>query len=356
MQYQSIWVGADRKLVKMEKTLPQQRPTEVVVSIKACGICGTDMHFYRDLPEGKLTPLGHEVAGVVAAVGDDVSGLSVGDRVVVQNHVACGSCGPCLNQRPDACRNIRTYMNDQAGMGEYLIVPRTMVIPFSGLGFAEATLAEPVTVALDLCREASVRLHDSVLVIGPGTIGLSCVPIVRKQGARIVVVAGHGLGTVRGDHRRSVALELGAQEYADTSRPNWKEDLLSRYPEGFDRVIVTSPPATISDGISLAGFRGWVVYDGIDYVNDAVTFSANDFHFAKKRLIASHAIPNWGFPQALDLLRDGTIPPRLLLTHRYRLDDLGKAFEDYGSADLPIIKTVIDIPGEAPSMDGGLHR
>jgi threonine dehydrogenase-like Zn-dependent dehydrogenase len=345
MKYDSIWVSAPGKLTVVTKELAEPKLDEVVVRVRACGVCGTDLHFYHDQPTGSLTPLGHEVAGTIHAVGKGVRNLEIGSDVVVQNHVACGRCDACLNQRPDACLDIQTYMNDQGGMGAYLVVPQAMVVPFSGLSYEEATLAEPVTVALDLCREAQIRLHDDVLVMGPGTIGLACVALAKAQGARRVVVVGHGAQSVRGRHRVATARRLGADDVFDSSEEHWKAAVKSAYPRGFDRVIVTSPPQTIVDGIELAGFRGWIVYDGISFTDDVVRFHANDFHFAKKRLIASHAIPNWGFPMALDLLREKTIPPDALLTHIYSLDDLVVALQLYGSSEVEIVKPVISIGG-----------
>ncbi|WP_422477746.1 zinc-dependent alcohol dehydrogenase [Pleomorphochaeta sp. DL1XJH-081] len=344
-EFTSAWVEKIGKVVYRRLEIPQIGATEVLVRVKACGICGSDIHLYRTYPRGKISPLGHEVAGIVEFVGSDVKNISNGQSVIVQNHVPCGYCESCLNQRYDACTNIQTYMDDQAGMGEYLVVPAAMVIPFDSgsLKYSEATLAEPITVALDLCREAEVRLHDNVLIMGPGTIGLSCIPLVKKQGARNIVVAGHDLETVRGKHRVETALSLGADLVVDTAKPDWKAKLTKQYPGLFDRVIVTSPPKTIADGMDLAGFRGWIVYDGISYTDDTVTFGANDFHFKKKRLIASHAIPNWGFPQALALLQEGTIPPKAILTHRYPLSDLAKALEDYNSKELEIIKVAVEI-------------
>lgn len=341
MKFKSAWVDKPKHICFEMKELRSPGPGEVVVRIKACGICGTDLHFFNDFPNGVITPLGHEVAGYVEAFGSSVTDLNQGVRVVVQNNIACNRCTACLNQDPASCSNIKTYMNDQGGMGEYLIVPRAMVIPYEGLSFAEATLAEPVTVALDLCREAAVRLLDDVLIMGPGIIGLSCIKLSRLRGASHVVVVGHNLDSIRGAYRKRVALELGADLVVDSSNPNWKQELKDQFPNLFNRVIVTSPPATLPDGIELAGFHGQIVFDGIDFSDDQVCFHANDFHFAKKRLIASHAIPNWGFPQALELLRKGIIPPSLVLTHQVPFEELEQAFALFFDTDKEVIKPVL---------------
>ncbi len=341
---ESAWVSAKKTIEIRRIPLRELGPADVRVRVKACGICGTDMHFYNDFPEGSLTPLGHEVAGVIDAVGSAVTDIVAGTDVVVQNNIDCGVCPSCLMRRPDRCTNILTYMDENAGMAAYLTVPRRMVIPFSDLTYAEATLAEPLTVALDLIQEADVRKEDSVLIMGPGVIGLFLLNLVSLSGAKRIALAGHNLSSVRGAYRKECALALGAGTVADTSEAGWKGLLKEFNPEGFSKVIITSPPKTIPDGIDLAGFGGWVVYDGISFSDDTISFSANDFHFQKKRLIASHAIPNYGFPYALELLKKQPALIDLLLTHRYPLKDIVRAFEGYSDNDQKIIKTVIELP------------
>ncbi len=341
MNFKSAWVDEPRHIVIRQMELSPPGPGEVAVRVKACGICGTDIHFFHDVPAKTLTPLGHEVAGIVSAVGAGSTQLKVGIPVVVQNNIACGVCDACLNQKPASCSNIQTYMNDQAGMGEYLVVPSAMAIPFEGLDFPVAALAEPITVALDLLREADVRVGDDVLIIGPGSIGLSCVALSRLNGAHRIVVVGHNLKSVRGAYRKEVAFKLGADAVIDSQETSWKERLRGEYPKLFDKVIVTSPPRTIVDGIELAGFNSRIVFDGIDFRDDEISFHANDFHFAKKRLIASHAIPNWGFPQALQLLKSNATLRTSLLTHTFSFDSLEEGFKVYGDENTPVIKPVI---------------
>lgn len=341
MKYTSAWVDKAKHISLKSKEMRSIEATEVLVRVKACGVCGTDLHFYNDYPNKEITPLGHEVAGFIEAVGAGVSDLPIGTHVVVQNNIACNTCPSCLNQQPSSCSNIQTYMDDQAGMGEYLVVPRAMVIPFEGLSFIEATLAEPITVALDLCREADIQLFEDVLIMGPGVIGLSSIVLSRLRGANKVVVVGRYLDSVRGKYREKTAYQLGADLVVDSAIPNWKEELKEQFPALFHRVIVTSPPKTLSDGIDLAGFHGQIVFNGIDFADDSVTFKANDFHFSKKRLIASHAIPNWGFPQAFELIKQGLIPSSLLITHTFTLHELEEAFAMFKASDEEVIKPVI---------------
>lgn len=233
MEFLSAWVDRDQQLRLMTLPLADPKPDEVVVKVKACGICGTDIHFVKDLPTGMLTPLGHEVSGYIHQVGSAVDDIAIGTSVVVQNNIPCLKCSSCLNQNYHACEHILSYMDEKAAMAEYLVVPRSMVVPFEGLGYPEAALAEPITVALDLSREADVQLLDDVLIMGPGVIGLSCIKLARMRGAHHVVMVGHHLDTVRGAYRKSVAYELGATQVVDSARPTWKEELKAQFPKGF---------------------------------------------------------------------------------------------------------------------------
>ena len=307
---------SERHVEYLRAAVPRPQPDEVVIKIKSCGICGTDLHFFNDLPENKATPLGHELSGVVHQIGDQVKHLEIGDDVVIQNHIPCGSCTSCLNRKPEKCRNIQSYMNSQAGLGELLLVPASMAIPYSGLDYAQATLAEPVTVSLDLIDRAVIRPGDSVLIVGPGIIGLSCIPLALKSGASSVAVSAYINSNLRSIHRTETAVKMGASYIIDTSLSDWKEQLRAMNSEGFDKIIVTAPPNVIPEYLDFLGFGGDLIYNGISFRDDHICIGANALHFNKNSIISSHATPNWGFPQAIDLLKKGVIDPDMLISAR----------------------------------------
>jgi L-iditol 2-dehydrogenase len=342
MKMKSYWVVGKRRI---EERIIDYRPPgrgEASVRIESCGICGTDLHYYREFPSDDPLPLGHEVSGRVYETGPGVSGLKEGDGVILENHIACGTCRPCRENRPWLCRNIQTYMRDRAGLAEYLTVDSRMVVPYGGLDSVEAAMAEPLTVALDLMREASVEPYHNVCVSGPGIIGLFCVFLARRAGAGTVIALGHGMGTPRGRKRMSMAGELGATHLFDTDTPGWKEEV-----RGLDvpieRVIVTSPPATIPDLLDLASFGAHVVFNGISFEKSTLSFDANYFHFRKLRLIASHAIPNWGFPLAFHILAENRAAFKDLVSHRFPVRRLEEAFRTAVSPDQEYIKGIITL-------------
>ena len=166
-EFLSLWVEEKGRLGYRRLKIKEPGDGEVLVRIKACGICGTDIHFMNDMPEGKPMPLGHELAGMIERVGSGVETVKAGDKVVVQNNIACGKCPSCLKGRKDKCTDIQTYMDDRAGLAEFLTVPAPMVIPFEKLEYMEAALAEPLTVSMDLIDRARIEEGESVLVVGP---------------------------------------------------------------------------------------------------------------------------------------------------------------------------------------------
>lgn len=337
----SAWVTAKKTIEVREEAYRKPGPGEVVVQIKTCGICGTDLHFYRDFPQKFPIPLGHEVAGTVYEPGGTVTDLQTGQSVIVQNNVSCGHCQPCLQGRPEHCRNIQTYMDDRAGMAEYLRVPRDMVVPYSQLDFSEAALAEPLTVALDVVRRARLEPFQDVCISGPGIIGLFCTGLAAAAGAGNIAVLGRSFASGRGKRRIEAAQSMGATDVFDTAEPGWLDRVKRRFPEGFQKIMVTSPPRTIAPLFDLACFGADIVYNGISFPEPDVTFDANAFHFKKLTLAASHAIPNWGFPLAFKLLSQDVFQHKALITHSFPLDQIEEAFVTAGSAEQGVIKVLI---------------
>jgi L-iditol 2-dehydrogenase len=151
----SLWGRAPFQVEVRNVPVPVAGPGEVIVRVTACGICGTDLHFLRFNTE--WTPLGHEVVGVIAEVGPGVERWRGGEPVIVENHTGCGVCEQCKNGRALYCRDMTTYMDDRAGLADFLRVRADMVQAYDAgaLTPQQAALAEPLTVALDLLQRAS---------------------------------------------------------------------------------------------------------------------------------------------------------------------------------------------------------
>lgn len=339
----AAFVRAPWQFQLREIPIPAVRPGWVLVKVAACGICGTDLHI-AGLTDHRLTRFpatqwqgfGHEVAGVVAAVGAGVSNVQEGDQVVLESSSYCGVCAQCRDGRVDLCNRAPNFWsNESMGFAEYILAPWQACVPFAGLSFAVACLAEPLGVALDMAYAADVRLGNDVLMLGLGPIGLMAIPIVRRMGAgRIYAVNRSG----------GARVELARRYGAD------KVILLDGEPlaaaqfrkGGVDRALVSAAPQAIPAALAAMNYGGIVSYIGIDYGAGAqITFDANDFHFKKLQLRASHASPAIYFPTVLQLLQDGHVDGEAIISHTFPLTHIAEAMLMMRDQRHAVLKIVI---------------
>lgn len=338
----SLWGKAPFQLDMRDLPAPEPGMGQVLVRVKACGICGTDLHFLRH--NQAWTPLGHEAVGEIAAVGPGVARWKGGEAVIVENHVGCGVCPQCKNGRALYCQDLTSYMDSQAGFSDYLVVRADMVQAYDAqsLTSVQAALAEPLTVALDLLGRADPDLNDEVVVFGPGPIGLMVVRLAKLRGARRVFLTGATRSTVRGRHRLEVGQQLGADLTLAEDEGDLAAKIKALVPNGVDRVLVTAPPHTLPLAFAIARFGAMIGLIGIEFGGgELVTFDVNAFHFKKLQLRASHAIPNHYFPIALDLLARRVVEPDRLISHTFALDDYRAAFQVLGDASQPAVKVIL---------------
>lgn len=295
---------------------------EALVRVVTSGICGTDLHTART-EAVDWQPFGHEVTGIVEKIGSNIKNVKVGDKVLLESGSFCRECETCRNGRVDLCSGAPNIMQGETmGFAEYIIAPKEGIVPFDGISFEEATLVEPMGVALDLCYTADIKLNDDVLVFGLGPIGLMALRIAKAMGARKV----YGAAKSTSKARIEVAKKYGADDVILTD----KEDLTKYdFPrKGLDKILVTSPPKTIETALKVANIGATVAFIGIQYGEGAyITFDANDFHFKKLQLRASYAAPALYFPRCVEFIKSGLIDTKVLISHRFKLDEIDKAME-----------------------------
>jgi L-iditol 2-dehydrogenase len=325
------------------REVPEPRPDvgDVLVRISGCGICGTDLHFLRAMNRD-WSPLGHELSGQVEEVGVGVNHVHAGDTVIVENNTGCGVCEACKNGDSRYCRNIWTFMNDQAGFGDYICVPQTSVQKYNNLTPRQASLAEPLTVAIDVTLRAEIPLNGEVAVWGAGTIGIMACQIAKLRGARRVFL----VGSPRDNPRNQFRLELAREYGADLTIPgaeNAVGEIKRLTGDGVDRVLMTAPPAAIPEALRACRFGGIIALIGLEErAGEAILLDINALHFQKLQLRASHAIPNHYFPIALDLLARGVIDPDRIITHVFPLKEYSRAFETANNPNEGVCKVLVE--------------
>ena len=313
---------------------PDLKPDDVRVRLDACGICGTDLHVMSGDDTAK--PFGHEIAGTILEIGCRVTGLEVGQSIVLESSSACGRCANCRDARQELCLDIRSFWSSPSlGFAEEMISPAICAIPYEGLSPEVACLQEPLGVAIDMVRLAEIAPGSNVLLIGPGPIGLMALQLARRAGARRVFVRGR---TRNHPARGELAARLGADVFVDVD-----ETPLEAHDFGceIDRVLVTAPPRTLAGAVEVAAKGGIISYIGIEHGDGATcSFDANDFHFKKLHLRGSFAAPALFGPAALRYLREGVVDGEALISHRYSLGELSEAYEA-ACSDPAAVKVIV---------------
>lgn len=319
-----------------ERTAPVLTDHMVRIRVFACGVCGTDLHFLRDMDD--WTPMGHEISAEVIETGAGVTRVKKGDHVICEDVSMCGACEACKTGQYNLCRSGYT-LNDQPGMSDEMIVHENMLNVFTGIDPVTASMVEPLAVSIRGVEALRLRPFASVAIYGMGAIGLFCAAYARLMGAGRIAMFARNPGSLRNQAASSAALDLGADEVYYTSEPDYIQKATAC--GCFDACIVAAPPSVCADAMELVGYGGKVLAMGVTFGNDAfANLNVNDMVFNKKQLLTSIAEPAVNFPLSIQMIRSGRIDAGRIITHRLRMEDACDLAELYGK-DAPAIKTVI---------------
>lgn len=339
MRVAMYYTNKDVRLEELPR--PKIGPGEVLMRIRASGLCGSDvMEWYRRHKAPLV--LGHEVAGEIAEVGEGVTKYAIGDRVVAAHHVPCNTCRYCLDGHHTVCDTLRSTTFDPGGFAEYVRLPPINTdrgvfrIP-DGVSYEEATFAEPLACVLRGLRKTGFREGDSVLVIGSGIAGILYIDLARALGAGRIVA------TDIDDYRLEAAGRFGADAAFHAT-----EDVPARFRDanggrGADRIILTSGalPA-IDQALRTVERSGSVLFFAPTDEGATVPLSINDlFWRSDVTLTTSYAGSPADHETALRLIRAGSVRVKEMITHRFGLDEAGKGFA-LVAAGKESIKVVIE--------------
>lgn len=314
---------------------------KVRLRVVACGVCGTDLHFLRELDD--FTPMGHEISAVVEEVGPEVTRVKPGDRVICEDVSPCGGCPACKSGQSRLCRS-GYNLEGQPGMSDYLVVHENLLNPFEGIDPVTASMVEPLAVAIRGVRKLNLRPLGALAVFGMGAIGLLSAAYARAMGAGRIAMVARSRGSLRNQAAEAAALALGADEvYYSGDGEGYTAEMLRA--GAFDAAIVAAPPSLCADAMGVVGYGGSVLAQGVTFGgNPMATLNVSEMVFEKKQLLTSLAEPAENFPLSIELIRTGRVDAGRIITHRLpmsRANELGRL---YGQ-NAPAIKTVI-LPGE----------
>ena len=340
----SIQLVAPRTLEPREMEMPADPgPGEVMVRVRAVGICGSDLHWYLEDGVGSYRAvhpqvLGHEPAGEVVAVGRGVSGLAVGERVAIEPAITCGECEFCRSGRHNNCVT-SIFMGTPQMPGlfrEYAVMPeRNAVAIPANMSFDDATIIEPLAVMLHVMELVEIRLGDTVAVMGAGPIGMLMATMARIAGASRVWIAD------RVPHRLELARAMGLECAVEISRIA-QAVMDETQGRGADIVFDAAGKAeTIDAGFGAARLGGQFVLIGIpDEMRPRV-----DWHAAMGKELSIQTIKrsNHNAHGAIELLEAGKIP-KAFVTHRLPLEETARGFEMLAGYTDGVGKVIIRIP------------
>lgn len=322
---------ADNAKILSIEDMPTSEPApgEILVRVRASGICGSDLHGFLDSTgtnrrEGLI--MGHETAGEVAAVGEGVTRFAVGDRVTVDPQVVCGICEPCSKGWISICDNKRVTGSSLRGfehgsMGEYLAVAegQAYAIP-DDLDFDIAAMIEPLSNAAHVVNRADVKLGDTVVIVGAGTLGLCMLQCVVAAGASKIIVSDTS------PLRLEVARTLGAHIVVNPTEENLRTVVAeSTSGRGADIVIESvGIDITYQDTIHLVRKRGKIMFFGA--VQPTVTVDLMPILHKEITILGCTGANEEEMQIAINLVRTGVVNLRPLITHQFTLADADKAF------------------------------
>lgn len=329
---------APGRIVVEEVERPEPGPGDVVVAVEACGICGSDLHWYHDQMMLPVACPGHEIAGTVAMAGAG-SALREGDRVALEGIASCGACRYCRAGDYHYCPEIGIVgMTIPGGYAEYVKLPARHCFPVGDMDAPLAALAEPLGVAVHGVRIAGLRIGQRVLVLGAGTIGLMAVVAARAGGAGEVLV------TARRPQQKAAALALGADRVFDDGDEGALFEAAGASPIDLVVESVGGTASTLDTAVATCRPGGTICLLGV--YTQSIPFPAL-FTVAKELTIKGSFVYNRAgsradFEVVVDLLRrHGARLGPTLVTHRFPLARIAEAFETAADKTRGSIKVTI---------------
>lgn len=337
-----VYLTEPGKMEIVEEPVPEAGRGQVLVRIEYNGICGSDVHFFKDGRVGDcvLTDkfvLGHEVSGTVVELGEGVENLSVGDRVALEPGYACGKCEFCKSGRYNLCPDVKFFAAPpvRGALQEYVAHPADMCFKLpDNVSTMEGALVEPLAVGLHATGLGNVGLGQSVVILGAGCIGLVTLLSARARGASKIIVADLY------EKRLEYAREMGADVTINAQTEDVPGRIREILKEGPDVVLETAgSPATIAQTAHIAKRGGTIVLVGMSAQSE---ISYNFFQIMEKEATVKCVFRYRNlYPTAIAAIASGSINVKQIVTHEFSLEDSNLAFDTVVKDARNVVKGII---------------
>jgi L-iditol 2-dehydrogenase len=335
-----------RKMEMIEVPTPEiKKEDDVLIKMKAIGVCGSDIHYYVSGKIGSQVvqypfPVGHEGSGEVVEVGSAVTRVKPGDRIAIEPAMPCWKCDQCLAGRPHTCRKL-TFLGcpGQADgcLSEYIVMPETSCFPVSEkMSYDQAAISEPLAIGVYAVRLANMDLKGKkVGILGFGPIGLSVLLPAKHKGAEEIYV------TDKLEHRLAIAKKAGAVWTGNPDKDDVVGGIKEQVPELLDVVFeCCGQQEAIDNAIDMLKPGGQLLIIGIPEF-DRWSFPVDKCRH-KEITIKNVRRQNHSLEETLELLESGGIDISLMPTHRYTFDQTKEAFDLVAAYGDGVMKAMID--------------
>jgi L-iditol 2-dehydrogenase len=331
---------ADVQIKNVER--PQVNKGEVLVSMKACGVCGSDLEKIYGKYSQPSMRLGHEPSGIISAVGDGICDFKKGDRVFAHHHVPCYSCYFCTHGNETMCQRYSETNLSPCGLAEEFIVPEWNVshggvikLP-DHVSFEEAALIEPLACCVRAWKKIKFKKGDSVAILGAGPTGLLHIMLSKIFGIQEIFCFDLN------DFRLSFAKKLGKTESIRSDDPEaYQKILVKTLNRGVDVVIVATGSITaISQAIDFVRKGGTVMLFGVPSKDAKMSLDMSKVYSKEITITPSYAASEDDTIEAFKLIEQGTMDVKKLITHKFDLMDSAKAL-DYAHQGNDSMKIII---------------
>ena len=323
---------------------PVPGPNDILIRVRACGICGSDVQGATGRTGRRIPPLimGHEAAGIVEAVGPSVSGFAPGDRVAFDSTVYCNACDPCRQGLFNRCVKRQVIgvstptAKRQGAFAEYVAIPFWIVVKLPDeLSFRQAALLEPASIALHAANRGGVTAGETAVVLGAGTIGLFVIQAVRLRGAARVIAVD------KNEFRLGVAQRLGADAIVNPDHESLREVVRSETGgRGADIVFEAVGFAqTVREAVSVVKMGGRVTMIG--NLDRTVELDMQDLVARELSMVGSYS-SSGEFGECMEAFASGRIDATPLISDVMKLSDGARAFERLLAGNEDLLKIVLE--------------
>ncbi len=335
-----------RQMAMMDVPTPEiQNDTDVLIKMSCVGVCGSDVHYYESGQIGSQVvqhpfAVGHEGAGVVAAVGRSVTRVMAGSRIAIEPAMPCHQCDQCLAGRPHTCRKLRFLGcpgQTEGCLSEYLVMPEASCFPIpDSMTFDEAALSEPLAIGIYAVKQSVSMKGAKIGILGSGPIGLSVLMPALAQGAAKIYV------TDKIDARLAVARRAGATCTGNPLKEDIVQAITADEPLLLDAVFeCAGEQDTVDQALALLKPGGKLILIGIPPTQAKYGFSV-DLMRRKEICIQNVRRQNHCCQAALDMIRERIFDVNIMRTHRFNFNDTAAAFELVANYRDGVVKAMIN--------------